>query len=62
MRSEAKKISNKKWDDANTEKFMLQMRKGTKEQWKAMAEKSGLSLAAFIREAVAEKAERDGLA
>lgn len=57
--SEAKKRANKKWNDANMkdryDRVQLVLPKGLKEKWQASAQQAGLSLNAYILEAVEEK-------
>jgi len=61
--SEAKKKSNKKWNDANLKErydyINLTVPKGDKEVWQAYAARRGESLNAFIRRAVMRQLEVD---
>lgn len=54
--SEAQKKAKNKWDAENLEKISIRVKKGEKDVFKGFAEKAGLSLAKFIREACYEKA------
>ncbi len=57
--SEARKRANKKWNDANMkdryDRVQLVIPKGLKELWQSAAQKAGLSLNAYITEAVEAK-------
>lgn len=61
--SEAHYRCNKEWDKENTEKLSLQYNKALNARAKirAWADAEGLSMSAFVLEAVTEKAKRDGL-
>lgn len=59
--SEARKKSKRAWLDQNMESMNISLKQGTKDIWKGYAAKSGLTLVEFIRQAVEEKAEIDGL-
>lgn len=59
--SEHRRMSKRAWLDQNMESMNISLKQGTKDTWKGYAAKSGLSLVEFVRQAVAEKAERDGL-
>jgi len=51
-----KKIEN--WKQKNMEHINLSVPKGTKERWRAAAEKAGMSMTAFVLEAVEAKIAR----
>ena len=59
MLTEKKKASNAKWDKANSEQIILYLWKSrsdpTKEEIKAAAERDGLSVNAWIVEAIKDK-------
>ena len=57
--SEAKKRADAKWAKKAYESVAIRVRKGTRDLWRQAADKQGLSLAAYIQAAVAEKMERD---
>ena len=62
MRSEAKKRADSKWESKAYDKVLLRIRKDTeptRETITAAADKIGLSLNAYIMQAVKEKMERD---
>ena len=59
--STAQKKATMKWTKANKEALNMYLNPGVKDRWKAYAAAIGMSLAEFIRNAVEEKAERDGL-
>lgn len=46
---ESKKKANQKWNRLNYEQIKISVPKGTKEDWKAVAEEAGVSLAAYIK-------------
>lgn len=55
--TEAQKKATKKYLDGKTDLIQLRLKKGTKEQWQAMADEKGRSLTDFIKccvEAVAD--------
>ena len=64
--SDAKKKSNKKWNDAHLKErydyINLTVPKGDKTSFQEHAEKHGESLNAFIRRAVARQIEEDNKA
>nr|DAE91539.1 MAG TPA: Alginate and motility regulator [Caudoviricetes sp.] len=55
---ESRKKANKKWLTKNYESITIRVPKGTREQIKAWAAASNMSMAAYIREACQEKAEK----
>ena len=57
-RYESNKNAIKKYIAEKTDEVRLRVPKGTKEKWKAAADERGLSLTAFIKEAVKEKMEK----
>ena len=62
MKSEAKKRADSKWESKAYDKVLLRIRKDTeptRETITAAAESVGMSLNAFIMEAVKEKIQRD---
>jgi len=62
MRSEAKKRADSKWESKAYDKVLLRIRKDTeptRETITAAADAVGLSLNAYIMEAVKEKMQRD---
>ena len=58
--TEAQKRSAKKWDKANLDRISIAAPKGTKERWKAAAERRGKSVNQFVLESVEAKLEREG--
>lgn len=58
--TEARKEGNKRWDEKNLDRVSLAMPKGKKEDIKAAASATGVSMNAYIVAAVDEKMERDG--
>lgn len=59
--SEARYKANTAWNKENLERIYLSVNKGEKDIWKDYAQRLGLSLAAFIKIAVDEKAKKEGL-
>lgn len=55
---ESQKRANKKWLAENYEQIAIRVPKGTKDEIKEAAEKAGMSMAQYIRQACAEKARR----
>jgi predicted DNA binding CopG/RHH family protein len=55
---ESRKQANKKWLAKNYESITIRVPKGTRTQIKTWADEAGLSMAAYIREACKEKAEK----
>lgn len=55
---ESRKRANEKWVKENYEQVIFRVPKGEKAQLKKWAEECGVSLAEYIRQACAEKAER----
>lgn len=55
---ESRKRANVKWLKENYESITIRVPKGTREQIKAWADASDMSMAAYIREACKEKAEK----
>ncbi len=49
---ESKKAANRKWNSENLDRIEVQLKKGTKERWKAFAASRGLSLAQMVDQAV----------
>lgn len=49
------------WDRENLQNVTISVRKGIKEQWQLWARESDLSMAAYLRLAAREKAQRDRL-
>ena len=58
---EARARANYKYRKENCDQIGMTFPGGTRDKWRAYATKQGKSLQAFVREAVEEKAERDGL-
>ena len=61
MISNARKRANEKWNRENLERVSVSVNKGVRETWKGYADKMGISFAKFIKDAVEEKAIREGL-
>ena len=59
--SEAKYRANQKWNKENREQLAMSLPIGTKARFMKMAETKGMSMTAFIVEAVEEKIQREGL-
>lgn len=59
--TEAKKKANSKYLKNTVETIAFRVPRGEKEKLKDVAERAGLSLNAFISEAVKEKIEKEGL-
>lgn len=59
--TDAKKKANSKYLKNTVETIAFRVPKGEKEKLKGVAERAGLSLNAFISEAVKEKIEKEGL-
>lgn len=57
--TEARKLGNKKWDDANLDRISVALEKGKKEEIKAMAAKRGESMNQYIKAAIDQRIERD---
>ena len=57
-RYESNKNAIKKYIAEKTDEVRLRVPKGTQEKWKAAADERGLSLTAFVKEAVKEKMEK----
>lgn len=55
--SDAKKRADAKWRAKAYEPVSIQVRKGTREVWKQAAQRHGMSLASYIKQAVIEKME-----
>ena len=53
--TEAQKRATNKWIKKNYERVNLTLPAGMKEEWKQVAERSGMSLNDFIRKCVSEK-------
>lgn len=51
--------AKRKYNSANYERIALDVRKGMKEEYKRAAEACGMSISAYVQEAVKEKMERD---
>lgn len=49
------------WQKEKIASVNLHLRKGVRDQWRSYANQLGLTLVDFIRQAVEEKVERDGL-
>lgn len=60
--SEKKKISNKRWIDANYTQVKLSMPNAEAEALAAYCAARGLTKAGFIRQAIKEKMQRDSAA
>lgn len=54
----SRKKANKKWLAKNYESITIRVPKGTREQIKAWADASDMSMASYIRKACEEKAEK----
>lgn len=57
--TEARKRANIKYIKEKTDDIRIRAKKGTKDYFRAEAEKVGMSLTAFVLEAVYEKIERE---
>ena len=57
--TEARKENNRKWDAANLDRISIAVVKGKKDEIKAAAERSGLSMNQYIEKAIDEKMSRD---
>ena len=57
--SDARYKANKKWNTENYEQMNLSVPKGTKDKYAKAAEAKGLSMTAYIVEAVEEKISRE---
>lgn len=55
---DCRKKANEKWVKENYEQVIFRVPKGEKAQLKQWADASGVSMAQYIRQACAEKAER----
>lgn len=55
---DSRKKANQKWLKENYESITIRVPKGTREKIKEWADADGLSMAQYIRQACAEKAER----
>lgn len=55
---DSRKRANTKWLKENYESITIRVPKGTREKIKQWADASGMSMAQYIRQACAEKAER----
>lgn len=55
---DSRKRANTKWLKENYESITIRVPKGTRERIKQWADADGLSMAQYIRQACAEKAER----
>lgn len=53
--SEARHRANEKWNAKAYDEIKVRVPKGTKEEWQASAQRAGLSLNAYILEAVEAK-------
>lgn len=56
---ESKKKANRKWNKLNYVQVKVSVTKDVRDEWKAVAEKAGLSLASYIKTAIEEKKARD---
>lgn len=56
---ESKRKANKKWNKLNYVQVKVSVTKDVREEWKAIAEKAGLSLSSYIKLAIKEKNARD---
>lgn len=61
MYTEAQKRASRKWNAKNMESMNLTLKMGLKDTWKGYAEQTGMSLTAFVTEAVEEKALHMGI-
>lgn len=59
--SEAQKRATAKYRAKTYEQIAIELPKGTRDRWKAAAAEAGGSLAGFIKAAVEEKIQSDGL-
>lgn len=55
---DSRKRANTKWLKENYESITIRVPKGTRERIKQWADASGMSMAQYIRQACAEKAEK----
>lgn len=58
MTRECQKRATQKWNKKKYDPIAIRLPKGSREKMKEWAEQAGLSLAAFIRTACEEKAEK----
>ena len=59
--SEAQKKATLKYRKEHLETLTLQMKKGTKDQWKEQAKSKGLSLNAYITALIKKDMEENGI-
>ena len=59
--TEAQRRASVKWQKENYSRIPLDVPKAYHEELKAIAKAQGVTLGAFIKAAIAEKIERDGL-
>ena len=57
--TEAKKEGNKRWDAKNLDRLSIALPKGSKDEIKAHAERTGESMNGFISRAIKETIERE---
>lgn len=57
----ARKKANEKWDNKNIESLTVRLKIGLKEQYHGYAKQLGIPFAEYFRQAMEEKAEREGL-
>ena len=57
--TEAKKITNQRWDKENLDRISIALRKGTKDEIKDHAAAQGESMNEFIQRAIKETMQRD---
>ena len=57
--TEAQKNAAIKYMQNNTDNISLRLPKGTKDAWKAAADRAGISMTQYVRQAVETAIERD---
>lgn len=57
--TEAQKRAKRKWDKANLDRIEIQPRKGTKERYKAEADRRGQSMTEFITMCVEKEIKKE---
>lgn len=60
--SEARKRATRKYEASHYDALRLDIRKGDKERIKQAAQAAGVSVAVYVRRAIAAQMERDGIA
>ena len=57
----AQRRASDKWDKENMQVFSVKLRRPLGDIYRSYARKKGVKIADFVREAIEEKAARDGL-